>query len=56
MKGKGRLLALDVEDWKLKTLKQRARRAGAPNIETRTIVNKNTVKRLKRQARHTPLG
>ena len=47
MEGKGRLLAMDVEEWKLENLKQRARRAGAHNVETRVITSSKTVKRLK---------
>ncbi len=50
MKGKGRLLAMDVEEWKLENLKQRARRAGAHNVETRVITSSKTVKRLKESA------
>ncbi|WP_337881384.1 RsmB/NOP family class I SAM-dependent RNA methyltransferase [Rheinheimera sp.] len=46
MAGKGRLLAMDVEEWKLATLQQRARRAGAGNIETRLISSSKTIKRL----------
>lgn len=47
MQGKGRLLAMDVEQWKLDSLKQRARRGGAHNIETRLIASSKTIKRLK---------
>jgi 16S rRNA (cytosine967-C5)-methyltransferase len=50
MQGKGRLLAMDVEEWKLENLKQRARRAGAHNVETRVITSSKTVKRLKESA------
>ncbi len=50
MQGKGRLLALDVEEWKLENLKQRARRAGAHNIETRLISSSKTIKRLRESA------
>jgi 16S rRNA (cytosine967-C5)-methyltransferase len=50
MRGKGRLLALDIEQWKLDNLKQRARRAGAHNIETRLITSSKTIKRLKESA------
>jgi len=46
MEGKGVLLALDTEEWKLKDLKKRARRAGAFNIETRLIDSSKTIKRL----------
>ncbi len=47
MQGKGRLLAMDVEQWKLDALKQRARRNGAHNVETRIIASSKTIKRLK---------
>lgn len=50
MNGKGRLLAMDVEQWKLDNLKQRARRAGAHNVETRLIASSKTIKRLKDSA------
>ncbi|NRD74132.1 RsmB/NOP family class I SAM-dependent RNA methyltransferase [Shewanella sp. VB17] len=50
MQGKGRLLAMDVEQWKLDSLKQRARRANASNIETRLIASSKTIKRLKLSA------
>jgi len=47
MQGKGRLLAMDVEQWKLDNLKTRAKRAGAHNVETRIIASSKTIKRLK---------
>lgn len=50
MQGRGRLLAMDVEEWKLKNLKQRAKRAGAHNIETRLIESSKTIKRRKMTA------
>ncbi|MBT1446020.1 RsmB/NOP family class I SAM-dependent RNA methyltransferase [Shewanella sp. JM162201] len=50
MAGKGRLLAMDVEQWKLDNLKERARRAGAHNVETRLITGSKTIKRLKLSA------
>ncbi|QDF66939.1 RsmB/NOP family class I SAM-dependent RNA methyltransferase [Shewanella sp. SNU WT4] len=50
MQGKGRLLAMDVETWKLDNLKIRARRAGAHNVETRLIIGSKTIKRLKESA------
>jgi 16S rRNA (cytosine967-C5)-methyltransferase len=40
MGNKGKVLSLDVEQWKLDELKKRARRAGAYNIETRLITDK----------------
>lgn len=50
MQGKGRLLAMDVEQWKLDNLKERARRNGAHNVETRLIIGSKTIKRLKLSA------
>jgi 16S rRNA (cytosine967-C5)-methyltransferase len=47
MQGKGRLLAMDIEQWKLDNLKIRARRAGAHNVETRIIASSKTIKRMK---------
>lgn len=46
MKNKGRLIALDVEKWKLDELKKRARRGGVSNLETRLIDSTRVVKRL----------
>ncbi len=50
MKGKGRLVAMDVEQWKLDKLQLRAKRAGAFNIETRLIESSKTIKRRKLSA------
>jgi 16S rRNA (cytosine967-C5)-methyltransferase len=46
MKNKGSIIALDTYAWKLDALRQRARRAGATNIEARTIESSKTIKRL----------
>lgn len=46
MENKGRLLALDTAEWKLKELKKRARRNGIHIIETRPITNSKVIKRL----------
>jgi 16S rRNA (cytosine967-C5)-methyltransferase len=46
MENRGKIIALDTEAWKLTNLKQRARRAGAYNIETRWIENNKIIKRL----------
>jgi 16S rRNA (cytosine967-C5)-methyltransferase len=46
MQNKGSIIALDTYAWKLDALKQRARRAGASNIETRHIESSKTTKRL----------
>ncbi len=50
MQGKGRLVAMDVEQWKLDNLKKRARRAGTGIIETRIIESSKTIKRRKESA------
>ena len=46
MQNRGSLIALDTHAWKLDELRQRARRAGATNIETRPIESRKTIKRL----------
>jgi len=46
MKGKGRVLALDIHDWKLADLKSRARRHRLQNIEIKQIQNSKVIKRL----------
>jgi 16S rRNA (cytosine967-C5)-methyltransferase len=46
MGNKGRVLAMDIHQWKLDELRKRARRAGADIIETRLIESSKTVKRL----------
>lgn len=50
MDNKGQLIALDIYANKLKELKRRARRAGAFNIETRTIDNNKVIKKLHNSA------
>ena len=46
MQNKGQLIAMDIHPYKLQTLKLRARRAGAHNIETRAITSSKTLKKL----------
>jgi 16S rRNA (cytosine967-C5)-methyltransferase len=46
LKNKGRIIAMDVEQWKLDELKKRSRRAGATNIEPRLIDSTKAIKRL----------
>lgn len=46
MNNKGKILSLDIHDWKLNELKKRAARSGAQNIETRKIEGSKTLKRL----------
>jgi 16S rRNA (cytosine967-C5)-methyltransferase len=50
MKNKGRIVALDVEQWKLDELQKRARRAGVSNMEIRFIESSKTIKRLENSA------
>ncbi|WP_405366847.1 RsmB/NOP family class I SAM-dependent RNA methyltransferase [Ruminobacter sp.] len=50
MKGKGVIIAMDDKDWKLQALRERAKRAGAFNIETRHIDSPKVIKKLKEQA------
>ena len=47
---KGKIIALDTEQWKLDELSKRARRAGAFNIETRMIDSGKVIKRLENSA------
>ncbi|MDY8137247.1 RsmB/NOP family class I SAM-dependent RNA methyltransferase [Aquimarina sp. 2201CG5-10] len=46
MQNKGQIVAMDIYSNKLKELKRRARRAGAHNIETRTIESTKDIKKL----------
>lgn len=50
MKNKGKIIALDIYEWKLKELKERARRNGVDVIETRTIDSSKVIKRLEGSA------
>lgn len=50
MKNKGQIIAMDIHSWKLAELKRRAKRAGAHNIETRTISDNKVIKRLHEKA------
>lgn len=50
MKSKGRIVAMDTEQWKLDELQKRARRASVSNIETRLIESGKTIKRLANSA------
>ncbi len=46
MKNKGKIISLDIHEWKLKELKVRARRDGVDVIETRLIDSNKVIKRL----------
>jgi 16S rRNA (cytosine967-C5)-methyltransferase len=50
MKNKGKIISMDVEGHKLEELKKRAKRAGAFNIETRTIENISVINKLAKKA------
>ena len=50
MKNKGRILAMDVEQWKLDELQKRARRAGVSNLEAKVIDSSKVIKRLHNSA------
>jgi len=50
MKNKGKVISLDVEEWKLEELKKRAKRAGVSNIETRIIQPEKTIAQLHSKA------
>lgn len=50
MEGKGVIIAMDTESWKLEDLKKRAKRAGAFNIETRLIDSTKVIKRMNETA------
>ena len=45
MKNKGRIIAMDTEQWKLEELQKRARRAGVSNMEAKVIESGKTIKR-----------
>lgn len=46
MKNKGKIISLDIHEWKLQELKIRARRDGVDIIETRLIDSSKVIKRL----------
>jgi 16S rRNA (cytosine967-C5)-methyltransferase len=50
MQNKGKIISMDVTQWKLDELKKRARRATASNIEPRLIEGSKTIKRLENTA------
>lgn len=50
MGNKGRIIAMDTEEWKLDELQKRARRAGVSNLEARVIDSGKTIKRLANSA------
>lgn len=50
MENKGKIIAMDVEQWKLDELQKRAKRANAQNIETKLIDSSKVIKRLEASA------
>lgn len=50
MQNKGRIIAMDTEQWKLDEMMRRARRAGVGNIEPRLIDSTKAIKRLEASA------
>jgi 16S rRNA (cytosine967-C5)-methyltransferase len=50
MNNKGRIIAMDIHEWKLNELKIRARRAGVHIVETRLIEGSKSIKRLHEHA------
>lgn len=46
MKNKGKIISMDIHEWKLKELKTRAARNGVDIIETKVIESSKTIKRL----------
>lgn len=50
MKNRGKIISLDIFDWKLKELEVRARRGRFSNIETRLIDSAKVIKRLDQSA------
>jgi 16S rRNA (cytosine967-C5)-methyltransferase len=47
MKNKGKIIALDIQDYKLEELKKRCKRAGVENVEVKPLENNKVIKRLK---------
>lgn len=50
MKNKGKIIALDTQDWRVKELRKRAVKAGADTIETRLITSSKVYKRMNNTA------
>jgi 16S rRNA (cytosine967-C5)-methyltransferase len=46
MKNKGKIIALDTQEWRLSELRKRATKAGADTIETRLITSSKVYKRM----------
>ncbi len=50
MKNSGRIISMDIHDWKLKELRDRSSRAGVDTIEVRLIENSKDIKRYENTA------
>jgi 16S rRNA (cytosine967-C5)-methyltransferase len=50
MKNKGKIIALDTQEWRLQELQKRSKKAGADIIETRVIHSSKVYKRLRNTA------
>lgn len=50
MQNKGKIIALDTEEWKLRELKSRSKRAGVSIVESKIIDSTKTIKRLENTA------
>ena len=50
MQNKGKIIALDTEEWKLRELKNRSKRAGVSIVESKMIESNKTIKRLENSA------
>lgn len=48
MKNKGKIISMDIHQWKLDELRKRARRGGVDIIETKCIENSKTIKRMEK--------
>jgi 16S rRNA (cytosine967-C5)-methyltransferase len=46
MKNKGKIIALDMQEWRLKEIRKRATKAGTDTIETRMITSSKVYKRM----------
>jgi 16S rRNA (cytosine967-C5)-methyltransferase len=46
IKNKGKIIALDTQEWRLRELRKRATKAGADTIETRLITSSKKYKRM----------
>lgn len=50
MQNKGKIIAMDIEDWKLDNLKERAKRNGIGIIQTQAIISPNSIAQYTQKA------